>query len=137
MKPDILSLGAGPGRIEVARHGSRVSIFVQAVEASVVLGELRSAIGGPTFTSLEPLSRPVTLALHQVTLEEVLRRMLVGFNYTLQYREGRLSHVRVLHMIPGRNYKTPRAVESRSQWTRIELGQEPQRLKLPARGPGR
>ena len=128
--PDIKTFADGLNSMDVVDYGSRISLFVESTSASFVLESLRDNMAGPTFTSLEPLSRPVTLAVHRMPIEDVLRRMLQGYNYTLAYHDGRISHVRVLHMIPGRNYKTPRAVETRSQWQRIEKGEEAPRIPL-------
>jgi len=100
-------------------HGKTISIYAVRVGADFILDELQ-AVGGPTYGSLEPLTRPVTLTLHEVPVEMMMRRMLDGYNYTLQYKDGRLSHVRVMHMIPGRNYKVVDPIESLAEWTRRE-----------------
>ena len=104
----------------LAEHGELLSFFAENAQADLVLDQFREQIGGPSYTSLEPLTRPVSMALHSVSLEDVLRRMLDGYNYVLEYRGGRLAHVRVLRMIPGRGYKTPRVAESRSRWLELE-----------------
>ncbi|RMF24352.1 MAG: hypothetical protein D6760_03490, partial [Deltaproteobacteria bacterium] len=62
-----------------------------------------------------------TLTMHRVTMEAVLRKMLVGYNYALHYRQGRIVHVRVLQTIPGRGYKVPPPVETRAHWMEVEM----------------
>jgi hypothetical protein len=100
-------------------HGKTVSIYAVRVPADFILDELK-AVGGPTYRSMEPLTRPVTLTLHDVPIETMMRQMLDGYNYTLLYEDGRLSQVRVMHMIPGRSYKVFDPVETLSEWTRRE-----------------
>jgi hypothetical protein len=112
------------------QRGDRISIYAERVAADFILDELR-AVGGPTYASLEPLTRPVTLTLHGVSIETMLRRMLEGYNYSLHYENGRLAHVRVLHMMPGRGYKVTDAIETLSEWTRIELAGHDARTEDP------
>lgn len=116
----VKTLVVGVTRVHLAEHGELLSFFAENAQADLVLDQFREQIGGPSYTSLEPLTRPVSMALHSVSLEDVLRRMLDGYNYVLEYRGGRLAHVRVLRMIPGRGYKTPRVAESRSRWLELE-----------------
>lgn len=115
------TFGEGSTAVLVVEHGERLSIYANSVSADEVLEEL-VAIGGPTFTTVTPLTRPVTLTMHRVRWEDILRKMLQGYSYTITYKGGRIAHVHVMQQIAGRNYKTPPAVESRERWTRIELG---------------
>lgn len=117
---EILALGDGTEIIYVVRHGERLSIYADKVSAHAVFNALES-IGGPTYEFSEELTRPVTLTMHEVTLEQIVRKMLEGHSFTYHYSDGRLALVRVLPAIPGRNYKAPPAVESRTRWTDIEL----------------
>ncbi len=118
-EPEILELGEGAERFWVVDHGDRISIYAKAVSASTILDALKP-LGGPTYTSFEPLTRPVTLTLHRARMEDVLRKMLDGYSYAYRYRGGRIVHVRVLPLIAGRHYKTAPAVETREQWEAVE-----------------
>lgn len=117
---EILSFGVGANEINVVQHGELISIFANNVSADLVLRQLEN-IGGPSYASLEPLTRPVNLTMHKVTWEEMIRRMLYGYNCSFHYKGGRLARVRVLRMSPQRPYKTPRLLQSRSEWKAIEL----------------
>ncbi len=118
---EIHRFGAGDQRVEVALHDGLISIYAAKVPADVVLDDLRE-LGGPTYSSIEPLTRPVTVTMHRATMEAVLRKMLVGYNYALHYRNGRVVHVRVLMPVPGMGYKVPPPVETRSHWLEVETG---------------
>ncbi len=118
----VRTLAVGATRVHLVEHGDLISFFAENAQADLVLDSFKSEIEGPTYTSLEPLTRPVSMALHRVPIKEVIRRMLDGYNYVLEYRGDRLVHVRVLHMIPGRPYKTPRVSETRNQWLEVESG---------------
>jgi len=120
---EIHRFGTGDQRVEVALHDGLISIYAAKVPADVVLDDLRE-LGGPTYSSIEPLTRPVTVTVHRATMEAVLRKMLVGYNYALHYRNGRIVHVRVLMPIPGMGYKVPPPVETRSHWLEVEAGDE-------------
>lgn len=113
---ELLVFGDAPEQFWLVQHGNLLSIWCDHMPADKLLEELR-AIGGPTFSSKQPLTRPVTLSFHRARLEDVLRKMLDGFNFAYYYEDGRLAHVKVLEMIPGRSYKVASPVESRSQWT--------------------
>ncbi len=115
------TLGTGADAFYINEHANGlVSVFIQAVPLDSVLDELK-AIGGPTYSSLVPLTRPITLSLHQVTWQTVLDRMFTLLNATFHYRDGHPSHVRVLRMAPNRNYKAaPRPTESKAEWFAIE-----------------
>ncbi|RMD84291.1 MAG: hypothetical protein D6815_04545 [Candidatus Dadabacteria bacterium] len=115
--------GSGEEAVEVSLHGKLISIYADHVPADVILDYLRQ-LGGPTYSSIEPLTRPVTLTLHRVTMERMLEVMLWGYNYALEYRDGRIAHVRVLRMVPGRSYRVRSPVETRSEWLAIESQQE-------------
>ncbi len=115
------TFGEGAASVLVVEHGELLSIYANSVAANDVLDELQ-AIGGPSYATVTPLTRPVTLTMHKVRWEDILRKMLQGHSYTISYKGGRVSHVHVMQMITGINYKTPPAVESRERWTRIELG---------------
>ncbi len=117
---EILHFGAGSESLDVVLRGNLYSVYAVSVPANVVLDYLQE-LGGPTYSVKEPLSRPVTLTEHRETMEELLRKMLVGYNYVLELRSGRIRHVRVFHMITGHMYKTPPPLETREQWRRIEL----------------
>jgi hypothetical protein len=117
-EPELQTFGSPPEQFWLVQHdGDLLSIWCDHMPADKLLEELR-AIGGPTFSSKQPLTRPVTLSFHRARIEEVLRKMLDGFNFAYYYENGRLAHVKVLEMIPGRGYKVASPVESRSQWTR-------------------
>ena len=116
----IKTLAVGSTRVHLVTHGELISLFAESAQAELILDHFKREVDGPSYTSREPLTRPVSMALHQVTLEKILRRMLEGYNYVLEYRDGRIAHVRVLRMIPGRPYKTPRVTETRSHWIEVE-----------------
>ena len=115
----ILSFGSGSSEINVVLDGDKLSLFANQVSADLVMRHLR-AVGGPTYSSLEPLTRPINLSLHGVTWEAMLRRMLMGYNLSFHYKGSRVDHVRILHLTPTRPYKTPRLLQSRAEWTRQE-----------------
>jgi len=115
------TFGEGDSAILVVEHGELLSLYANHVGADEVLDRLQE-IGGPTYSTVTPLTRPVTLTVHKVRWEDILRKMLQGHSYSITYKGGRVAHVHVMRQITGRNYKTPPAVESRDQWTRIELG---------------
>ena len=116
---EILSFGSGSSEINVVLDGDKLSLFANQVSADLVLRHLK-AVGGPTYSSLEPLTRPINLSLHGVTWEAMLRRMLMGYNCSFHYKGSRVDHVRILHLTPTRPYKTPRLLQSRAEWTRQE-----------------
>jgi hypothetical protein len=116
----ILTLGDSPNSIYVVRHADRFSIFAEAVPADKIF-EAMEPLGGPRYEYSTDLTRPVTLTMHEVSIEQIVRKMLEGHSFTYHYADGRLALVRVLPFITGRNYKTPPALESRSRWTEIEL----------------
>lgn len=122
-EPEILTFGEGTETFYVVDHDDRISIYAEGVQVRTILENL-AEIGGPTFSSRDPLSRPVTVTMHRVPLETVLRRILDGFSFSYHYKGGRLDHVNVLQLVEGRHYKLPPALESRSQWERIELAGE-------------
>ena len=116
----ILTLGDPPHSIYVVRHAERFSIFAEAVPADKIF-EAMEPLGGPRYEYSTDLTRPVTLTMHEVSIEQIVRRMLEGHSFTYHYADGRLALVRVLPLITGRTYKTPPALESRGRWTEIEL----------------
>ena len=67
------------------------------------------------------MTRPVTLSLIDVRMEDVLRRMLESYNFAYYYEDGRFAHVRILSFVPGRGYKVSSAIVSRIDWTRDVL----------------
>jgi len=120
-RTEILELGAGGERFWVAFADKRISIWANRMPADKLLEELR-AYGGPTFTCFEPLTRPVTLSLVWVRMEDVLRKMFDAYNFAYYYEDGRLAHVRILNHVPGRNYKVADPVVTRLDWTQDVLG---------------
>jgi hypothetical protein len=118
--PAMLTFGTAPEQFWLVRHGARLSIWADHMPADKLLTELQS-IGGPKFSVKEPLTRPVTLSLHRVTIEDLLRKVLDGYNFALYYERGHLAHVNVLLMMPGRSYKVASPIESRVSWTRRAL----------------
>lgn len=123
-RPKIQTLDAGGQPVYLVDHdGDRLSLYAENVQLDALLEALEAA-GGPSWSSREPLIRPVTMTVHAQRIEDVLRRLLDGYSFTYHYDErGRLERVRVLAIIPGRPYKTPPALESRSYWERVELGE--------------
>jgi hypothetical protein len=118
---EILALGEGNERFWVAFDDVRMSIWADRMPADKLLQELE-AYGGPTFTCFERLTRPVTLSLVGVRMEDVLRKMLDAYNFAYYYKDGRVAHVRILNYIPGRRYKVADPVITRADWTANVLG---------------
>jgi hypothetical protein len=116
----ILSLEHDGYSFYLVRHGERFSIFAEAVPAHAIFKAMEP-LGGPAYDHANELTRPVTLTMHDVTIERLVRKMLDGHSFTYRYSDGRLSLVSVLPLNEGRMYKTPPAVESRSRWTEVEL----------------
>jgi hypothetical protein len=127
----ILSLEHDGHSFYLVRHGERVSIFAEAVPVHSIFKAMEP-LGGPAYEYSDELTRPVTLTMHDVTMERIIRKMLDGHSFTFRYSEGRLSLVSVLPMSETRMYKTPPAVESRSRWTEIELDLISSREPAPA-----
>jgi hypothetical protein len=120
--PEILALGEGDERFWVAFEDKYMSIWADHMPADKLLEHLES-YGGPTQTSFEPLTRPVTLSLVRVRMEQVLRKMLGGYDTAYIYDEGRLAHVRILNYVPGTMYKVVDPIVSRLDWTEDVLRQ--------------
>lgn len=119
---EIRTLGVGAQAIYAVQRGERISLFVDQVPVDVVLSHLQE-LGGPTFSNRKGIARTVTTVLHDVTMEEALKRLLRYINSSFHYRDGRVAHVTLLGEVPGRATTTPKPVESRSEWSRIETGQ--------------
>jgi hypothetical protein len=118
---EILALGESSETFWVAFDDERISIWANRMPADKLLRELQ-AYGGPTFTCFEKLTRPVTLSLVWVRMEDVLRKMLDAYNFAYYYENGRLAHVRILNFIQGRRYKVASPVVTRVDWTAEVLG---------------
>lgn len=118
---EILALGESDERFWVAFDEKRISIWANRMPADKLLQELE-AYGGPTFTCFEKLTRPVTLSLVRVRMEDVLRKILDAYNFAYYYEDGRLAHVRVLNYVPGRQYKVADPIVARIDWTAEVLG---------------
>lgn len=116
----ILSLEQDGHSFYLVRHGDRFSIFAEAVPAHSIFKAMEP-LGGPAYEHSDELTRPVTLTMHDVTIERIIRKMLDGHSFTYRYSDGRLALVSVLPLNTNRMYKTPPAVESRRRWTEIEL----------------
>jgi len=116
----VKTLGEGTEQIEVVEHPSCWSMHVENVPAGKIFS-LWHELGGPAVASKQVLDFPFTMSVHQVSAERLVARILETWSYTLHYEKGRLAEVRVLGAIPERQYKTPRLVESRAQWTSQEI----------------
>jgi hypothetical protein len=121
MQAEVRTLGAGSQAVYVVRRGRNISLFVDQVPIDLVLEQLQE-VGGPTFSNRPHIVRPVTVVVHDVTMEEALRRLLKHINVSFHYRDGRIAHVSMLGEVPGRTYTPPRPVESQSEWSQIETG---------------
>lgn len=117
----VQTFGSGAETFYFVDHGKRVSIWVRQVPADKLLEEL-GPWGGPTFTSHEPFTRPVTFALNRVKIEEVFRRMLDGYNFAYYYERDRVSHIKIIGSIPGRVYKTPKVIMPKDDWEDLVFG---------------
>ncbi len=116
----VQALGAGAEQLYAVEHTGSWSLHVENVPAAAIFA-LWHGVGGPSVASKQVLDFPFTMSVHQMTAERVVARILDGYNYTLHYDNGRLAEVRVVGAIPSRSYKTPRLVESRTQWTNSEI----------------
>ena len=116
----IETLTRGAFSIDVVRRDELWSIYVDEVTVSDVL-DLLQRVDGPTYSARNPLTRAVRLSLHRVPIEEIIEKLFLGQSYSLHYEGSCLSHVRVLHEVPGFIYSVPRASESRGRWEEVEL----------------
>ncbi len=117
---EILTLGEGADRFWVAFDDDRISVWANRMPADQLLTALHE-YGGPTYTCFEPLTRPITLSVIGVRMEDILRKIFDGYNFAYYYEEGRLAHARVLNYIPGRQYKASDPIVPRVDWTRDVL----------------
>lgn len=118
--PVVRTLGSGSQTFYLVDRGPAVSIYVNGVPADAILEQLRS-IGGPTYKTRVELTRPITMALHRVSWRAMFDRMFSGLNVAYHFRGGRIDRIRVLSLVPGRNYKVaPHPPESRETWMQIE-----------------
>ncbi|HYC53922.1 MAG TPA: hypothetical protein VEL28_03190 [Candidatus Binatia bacterium] len=113
-------LGDGSVVLYLVDHSPLWSMHAEGVPADAIFRLWRGA-GGPEVLSKQLIDHPFTMSVHRLSAERIVARILEGFNYTLQYRDGRLSSVHVISAHPTRMYKTPRLVEARSKWTETEL----------------
>lgn len=116
----IKALGEGTEQVYVVEHPASWSMHVENVPAATIFALWR-AVGGPVVASKAVLDFPFTMSVHEMKAERVVARILQTYNYTLHYDSGRLAQVHVLGAIPERQFKTPRLVESRAQWTNQEM----------------
>ncbi|HYC00193.1 MAG TPA: hypothetical protein VEC57_13745 [Candidatus Limnocylindrales bacterium] len=128
-------LGEGSMVLYLVDHSPLWSMHVENVPADVLFRLWRGA-GGPEVLSKQVLDHPFTMSVHKLSPERIVARVLDGFNYTLQYRAGRLASVHVISALPTRVYKTPRLVQSRSKWTETELSQLAVTQDAASSGPG-
>ena len=118
---DIQVLGEAGQAIYAARHGELWSVFVDNVELVQVFDLLEGA-GGPKLVYAAKPERPIRMAVHHMSLERILARMLGGYSYSLHYEDERLARVKLLTPKQGYVYKMPRAIETRAKWRDYEMG---------------
>jgi len=116
----VKALGEGSEQLYVVEHPGAWSMHAENVTAAAIFA-LWHGVGGPSVASKLVLDFPFTMSVHQMTGERVVARVLEDYNYTLHYEHGRLAEVHVVDAVPSRSYKTPRLVESRTQWTNAEM----------------
>lgn len=116
----VKALGEGAEQLYAVEHAGWWSLHVENVPAAAIFA-LWHAVGGPSVASRQVLDFPFTMSVHRMTAQRIVARILDGYNYTLLYESGRLAEVHVVGAIPSRAYKTPRLVESRTQWTNTEI----------------
>jgi hypothetical protein len=85
--PAAISCSA-PAHCEVSVQGSAAAVRIEAHEARLpeVLGALGTSLG-VRYTSLIALDEVVIAGTYSGTLDDVLRRMLKGFNYIIRSRD--------------------------------------------------
>ncbi len=116
----VLTLGSGAQTFYVVDYNETVSIYVNGVAADYMLEQLRS-VGGPSYRTRVGLTRPVTMSLHRVSWRSMFDRMFSGLNVVYHFRGSRVDRIRVLSLVPGRNYKVaPHPLETEKVWMQVE-----------------
>ncbi len=119
-RPEIKVLTEESYSIYITHTQERWSMHADEVPLEVILRLLEQQ-GGPSHASRVELAFTRIISVHDVSLEELLARLLADLNYSVHYAEGRLTHLRVLGPTPAFSPILPRKLETRQQWTDTEL----------------